>query len=154
MTGCGYLFVYWINVIDKHCVKGSLLLTTIAPLHFLYLIKLQNPHWRSEMAKQHQKWILQPYKPNSGGITHNFVTSGSKIDFVMSAGGHLGFMQITKNCPKWAQGQPSWICSRTPKEYKSSKNVIGKNISRPHNEFVKRSNRLHTSTHEKTSRER
>ena len=95
--------------------------------------------------KKKQNWILQPQKPHYKGITHHFVTSGSKLIFVVSAGGHLGFMQMTKIGQKWAKGQPSWNCSRASKEYKSSKkkNVIGKNISRSHNEIVKRSNRLY-----------
>ena len=154
MTRCGYLFVYWINIIDKHCVKGSFLLTTIEPLHFLYLIKLQNPHWRSEMAKQHQKWILQPYKPNSSGVTHNFVTSGSKIDFCHVSWRPSWIMQIIKIAQSGRNGNQAGYVLRPPRNTNHQKNVIGKNISRSHNEFVKRSNRLHTSTHEKASRER
>ena len=94
------------------------------------------------MEKQHRQWILQPQKPHYRGITHNFVTSGSKIDFCHVNWRPSWIYANNKKFPKWAQGQPSWNCSRTPKEYKSSKNVIGKNIYRSHNEFVKRSNRL------------
>ena len=55
----------------------------------------------------------------------------------MSAGGHIGFMEIKKmvhigfmQIKRGAQGQPSWNSSRTPKGYESAKNLIGMNISR------------------------
>ena len=97
MTRCGYLILYWINIINKHCVKGNLLSSTIALLHRIYYYKITKILIEAlELKKQYQWWILQPHKPNSSGIKHHFVTNESKIDFVMSAGGHLGFMQITK----------------------------------------------------------
>ena len=146
MTRCGYLFWYWINYTDKHCVKGDLLLSTIALLHFIYLIKLQKSSlklWNLEATPEMDS--AAPKSPNSSRITHHFVTSGSKIDFCHVSGRPSWIYANNKNCPEWAQGQPSWNCSRTPQGIhfiKKKTSDIGKNISRSHNEFIKQSNRL------------
>ena len=76
----------------------------------------------------------------SSHITHHFVTSGSKVYFCHVSWRPSWIYANSKYCPKWAPGQPSWDCSRTPKEYKSSKNVTEESISRSHNEFKNRSN--------------
>ena len=68
------------------------------------------------------------------------MTSGSKVYFCHVSWRPSWIYANSKYCPKWAPGQPSWDCSRTPKEYKSSKNVTEESISRSHNEFKNRSN--------------
>ena len=51
-------------------------------------------------------------------------------------------MQITKIAQSGRKGNQAGIVLGTPRNTNHQKNVIGKNISRSHNKFVKRSNRL------------
>ena len=65
-----------------------------------------------------------------------------KLIFVVSAGGHLGFMQITKIAQSGHKGNQAGIVLGPPRNTNHQKNVIGKNISRSHNKLVKRPKRL------------
>ena len=127
----------WQDVTIYFCIKEISLInsvwknllspTTVIFISFATIIKSLS--WCSEIAKQHQKWILQPQKPHYRGIIHHFVISGSKTDFLTcQLAAILDFFANNKNCPKVVQGQLSWNSSRTPKGYESAKKVIGKNI--------------------------
>ena len=85
------------------------------------------------MAKQHQKWILQPQNPIIEVLHIILWQVDPKLIFVMSAGGHLGFMQITKIAQSGRKGNQAGIVLGPPRNTNHQKNVIGKNISRSHN---------------------
>ena len=153
-----YIFLHWKNLIDKQCVKKLLSPTTVIFISFDTIIK--SLYWCSEIAKQHQKWILHPPPPPppqkkkvfigalklQNNIRNGFYNPQNPIIEVLyiilwQVDPKLIFSLVSwwpywiyannKNCPKVAQGQPCWNSSRTPKGYESAKkNVIGKNISR------------------------
>ena len=89
---------------------------------------------------------MEPQKPFIEVLHIILWQVDSKMIFVMSAGGHLGFMQITKIAQSGRKGKQAGIVLGPPRNANHQKNVIGKNISRSNNELVKQSNRLYLQT--------
>ena len=140
MTRCGYLILYWINIFNKHCVKGNLFcqLLTFHIFDQITKILIEALKWKYCT----RNGCCSPTNPILEVLHIILSQVDPKLIFVMSAGGHLGFMQITKIAQSGHKGNQAGIVLGPPRNTNHQKNVIRKNISRSHNEFVKRSNRL------------
>ena len=65
--------------------------------------------------EKHQKWILQPQNPIIEVLHIILWQVDPKLIFVMSAGGHLGFMQITWIAQSGPKGNQAGIVLEPPR---------------------------------------
>ena len=119
-----YFCIGEISLINN--VWKKFLSPTIAiSLNFDTIIK--SLYWCSEFVKQHQKWICNPQNPI---IEVLYIILWQVDPKLMSVGGHIGFMQITKIAQRVHKGNQAEILLGPPRDTNQQKNVTGKNISR------------------------
>ena len=129
MARLDYIVLHLRNLIDKQCVKK----TSFANYNNLYIF------WHNhkkvfigvmKMQNNTRNGFCNPQNPILEVSYIILWQVDPKLIFCLVSWRPSWIYANNKNCPKVAQGQPSWNSSRTLSDTNQQKNVIGKNISR------------------------
>ena len=94
MTRCGYILLYWMNIINKHCVKGNLLVN-YSTLTFHIFDKITKILVEAlKLINNTRNGFCSPKNPILVVLHIILWQVDPKLTFLMSTGGHIGFMQM------------------------------------------------------------